>query len=63
VRWNTSNGNGDSGITIGQAGAQLNNNTANDNGQIGIDAVVGTIDNGGNTATGNGVQDCFVVLC
>jgi hypothetical protein len=63
VRWNTANGNGETGIVVGQAGARLNNNTANDNGQVGIDAVLGTIDAGGNSATGNSLQNCFVVAC
>ena len=63
VRFNTANGNCDTGIVSAQAGATLTGNTANDNGQIGIDAVVNTVDGGGNTATGNPTENCLGVLC
>jgi hypothetical protein len=52
-----------SGITVGSAGATVQENAADNNGSIGIDAVLGTIDGGGNHASGNPDGDCFVVVC
>jgi copper-binding protein NosD len=52
-----------SGISLGEAGATVQENAADNNGGIGIDAVLGTIDGGGNHASGNPDGDCFVVIC
>jgi copper-binding protein NosD len=63
VRFNTANGNCDTGIVSAQPGATLTGNTANDNDGVGIDAVENTVDGGGNTATGNLAENCLGVLC